>query len=215
MMSQKNSAKQRGNLLLLLLLILFLLFVLVRPVNKFDENRFAALQNTTIDSNLSSDVRELAEPGRPEHKHKAFKERIKEREQMVASQMQARDVKDQNVLKAMRIVPRHAFVRNQEEDAAYFDTALPIQYNQTISQPYIVAFMTQALKLDPNSIVLEIGTGSGYQAAVCAEIAKEVYTIEIVEGLAKIAKERLKELGYKNVFVKYGDGYVGWQEHAP
>lgn len=152
---------------------------------------------------------------RPEHTHPAFAERTKEREKMVARQIQARDVNDPNVLKAMRIVPRHAFVRDREQSLAYADHPLLIDFDQTISQPYIVAFMTQALGLKPDSKVLEIGTGSGYQAAVCAEIAAEVYTIEIVEGLAKSAKERLKKLGYPNVFVRAGDGYFGWAEKAP
>jgi protein-L-isoaspartate(D-aspartate) O-methyltransferase len=154
-------------------------------------------------------------PPRPEHKHPAFAERIKEREKMVARQIQARDVNDPNVLKAMRIVPRHAFVPDSEQRYAYADHPLPIGFSQTISQPYIVAFMTQALGLKPGSKVLEIGTGSGYQAAVCAEIAAEVYTIEIVEGLAKRAEKLLKKLGYRNVFVKAGDGYFGWPENAP
>ncbi len=152
---------------------------------------------------------------RPAHAHPAFAERSDERARMVARQIQARDVKDPNVLKAMRIVPRHAFVRPREQRYAYADHPLPIDYDQTISQPYIVAFMTEALQLKPNSKVLEIGTGSGYQAAVCAEIAQRVYTIEIVEGLAKSAKKLLKELGYPNVFVKAGDGFFGWAEHAP
>jgi protein-L-isoaspartate(D-aspartate) O-methyltransferase len=134
---------------------------------------------------------------------------------MVATQIRARDVKDPNVLKAMQIVPRHAFMPASQRRYAYGDYPLPIEHNQTISQPYIVAFMTDALKLKPNSKVLEIGTGSGYQAAVCAEIAREVYTIEIVEGLAKTAKERLKKLGYPNVFVKAGDGFFGWPDKGP
>jgi len=150
-----------------------------------------------------------------DHKHPAFKERIEERKKMVSWQIQARDVKDPNVLKAMRIVPRHAFVRATEQHYAYIDNPLPIGFDQTISQPYIVAFMTEALQLKPNSKVLEIGTGSGYQAAVCAEIAQQVYTIEIVEGLAKRAKKCLKELGYPNVFVRFGDGFFGWPEKAP
>jgi len=154
-------------------------------------------------------------PLRLEHKHPAFKERTKERAGMVARQIQARDVKDPNVLAAMRIVPRHAFIRPTEQRYAYADYPLPIGYDQTISQPYIVAFMTEALKLKPNSKVLEIGTGSGYQAAVCAEIAQQVYTIEIVEGLAKRAKKCLKELGYPNVFVRFGDGFFGWPDVAP
>jgi len=150
----------------------------------------------------------------PDHNHPAFRERIEERAKMVIWQIQARDVNDPNVLKAMRTVPRHAFVQASEQHAAYGDYPLPIGFGQTISQPYIVAFMTEALKLDPNDKVLEIGTGSGYQAAVCAEIAREVYTIEIVEGLAKSAAKNLKELGYHNVFVRAGDGYFGWPEKA-
>jgi protein-L-isoaspartate(D-aspartate) O-methyltransferase len=159
---------------------------------------------------------------RPEHKHPAFTERIEERAKMVATQIKARDVNDPNVIKAMQTVPRHSFVQhpiknvwNSNLTSAYADHPLPIGFDQTISQPYIVAFMTEALKLKPDDKVLEIGTGSGYQAAVCAEIAAEVYTIEIVEPLAKRAEELLKELGYKNVFVKAGDGYFGWPEKAP
>jgi len=152
---------------------------------------------------------------RPVHRHTAYTERLVERARMVDWQIEARAVTDPNVLSAMRTVPRHVFVRSSEQRSAYNDNPLPIGYEQTISQPYIVAFMTEALKLTRNSKVLEIGTGSGYQAAVCAEIAKEVYSIEIVEDLAKIAKKRLKELGYRNVFTKYGDGFFGWKEHAP
>jgi len=151
----------------------------------------------------------------PDHNHPAFNERIEERAKMVRQQIQQRDVKDPNVLAAMRVVPRHAFVRAGEQRVAYADWPLPIGHGQTISQPYIVAFMTEALKLDPNDKVLEIGTGSGYQAAVCAEIAKEVYTIEIVKELAKSAAEKLKELGYHNVFVRAGDGFFGWPKKAP
>jgi protein-L-isoaspartate(D-aspartate) O-methyltransferase len=154
-------------------------------------------------------------PLRPDHKHPAFKERIRERARMVAEQIEARDVNDPNVIKAMRIVPRHAFVPGSEQRYAYADHPLPIGLGQTISQPYIVAFMTEVLNLKPDSKVLEIGTGSGYQAAVCAEIAGEVYTIEILEELAKSAEACLKELGYKNVFVKAADGYFGWEEKGP
>ena len=164
--------------------------------------------------------REMEDPNnkevlRPVHKHPAYTERIVERARMVNWQIEARTVKDPNVLSAMRTVPRHVFVRSTEQRSAYNDNPLPIDYEQTISQPYIVAFMTDALKLTRNSKVLEIGTGSGYQAAVCAEIAQQVYTIEIVEELAKSAKKRLKELGYRNVFTRAGDGYFGWPEHAP
>jgi len=211
-------------LLLLALLALFaIIFAVQRPTKP---QKVLAVENKEADANQTP-----AEPNqqpqqkpkdpnekkllRPAHKHPAFKERIEERASMVATQIVARDVNDPNVLKAMRTVPRHAFVRLTEQRYAYIDEPLPIGYDQTISQPYIVAFMTEALKLDPNDKVLEIGTGSGYQAAVCAEIAKEVYTIEIVEGLAKSAKECLKKLGYPNVFVKAGDGYFGWPEKAP
>ena len=164
--------------------------------------------------------REMGDPNdkkvlRPVHKHPAFTERVIERARMVDWQIEARTVKDPNVLSAMRTVPRHFFVRSTEQRYAYTDNPLPIDYEQTISQPYIVAFMTDTLKLTRKSKVLEIGTGSGYQAAVCAEMAQQVYTIEIVEELAKSAKERLKELGYRNVFAKAGDGYFGWPEHAP
>jgi len=152
---------------------------------------------------------------RPDHNHPAFTERIDERAKMVARQIRARDVKDPNVLKAMRTVPRHAFIPPGRQRYAYGDHPLPIGQEQTISQPYIVAFMTDALRLRPEHKVLEIGTGSGYQAAVCAEIAREVYTIEIVKELAKSAEERLKKLGYPNVFVRAGDGYFGWPDKGP
>jgi protein-L-isoaspartate(D-aspartate) O-methyltransferase len=154
-------------------------------------------------------------PSRPLHKHPAFGQRMKERIKMVNRQIRSRDVRDPNTLAAMQMVPRHSFVRPGQQRQAYNDHPLPIGLGQTISQPYIVAFMTEALNLKPGSRVLEIGTGSGYQAAVCAEIAKEVYTIEIVEPLAKSAKKLLKELGYPNVFVRAGDGYFGWPEKAP
>jgi protein-L-isoaspartate(D-aspartate) O-methyltransferase len=160
-------------------------------------------------------AREDKKVGRPDHNHPAFAERIDERKRMVDRQIRARDVKDPNVLKAMWTVPRHAFIPRGQQRYAYADYPLPIGKGQTISQPYIVAFMTDALKLRPNSKVLEIGTGSGYQAAVCAEIAREVYTIEIVEALAKSAKEQLKKLGYPNVFVKAGDGFFGWPDKGP
>ena len=164
--------------------------------------------------------REVKDPNdkkilRPVHKHPAYTERVVERARMVDWQIEARSVKDPNVLTAMQVVPRHAFVRPTEQRLAYDDNPLPIGHEQTISQPYIVAFMTEALGLTRSSKVLEIGTGSGYQAAVCAEIAREVYTIEIVEELAKSAKQCLKELGYRNVFAKAGDGFFGWPEHAP
>jgi protein-L-isoaspartate(D-aspartate) O-methyltransferase len=152
---------------------------------------------------------------RPDHNHPAFEQRKRERARLVDKYIRAQGVREPNTLKAMLTVPRHAFVPERDSKRAYADHPLPIGYNQTISQPYIVAYMTQALRLDPNDKVLEIGTGSAYQAAVCAEIAAEVYTIEIVKPLAKSAKKRLKDLGYHNVTVKAGDGYFGWAEHAP
>ena len=137
------------------------------------------------------------------------------REKMVETQIKARGVKDPRVLSALLKIERHRFVPEKYLDSAYSDQPLPIGEGQTISQPYIVALMTELLELKGNEKVLEIGTGSGYQAAVLAELAKEVYTIEIIEPLASTARERLSELGYQNVKVKAGDGYLGWPEVAP
>jgi len=124
-------------------------------------------------------------------------------------------VKDKAVLEAMRTVPRHEFVPQGQRRRAYADGPLPIGYGQTISQPYIVAYMTDMLKPKKDHKVLEIGTGSGYQAAVLAEIVKQVYTIEIVPELGASAKKRLEDLGYGNVTARVGDGYFGWKEHGP
>ena len=137
------------------------------------------------------------------------------RAEMVKTQIIARGVKDELVLKAMNKVPRHLFVPEEHRKKAYGDYPLPIGYGQTISQPYIVAFMTEQLRLKGGERVLEIGTGSGYQAGVLAEIAGEVYTIEIICELANSAQKRLEELGYKNVYVRCADGYRGWPEKAP
>ena len=134
---------------------------------------------------------------------------------MVKKDLRGRGIKDGKVLEVMTKIPRHLFVDESLRDRAYADHPLPIGEGQTISQPYVVALMTEALGLKPNDRALEIGTGSGYQAAVLAEIVKEVYTIEIRKSLAETAAQRLKELGYPNVRVKYGDGYFGWKEHAP
>jgi len=135
------------------------------------------------------------------------------REKMVKEQM--RDVKSKSVLDAMRKVPRHLFVPKSSLNSAYDDGPLPIGHGQTISQPYIVALMTELLNLAKDKKVLEIGTGSGYQTAVLAELAYLVYTIEIVERLVEPAKTLLKSLGYENIVFKYGDGYHGWIEEAP
>ena len=137
------------------------------------------------------------------------------REQMVMTQIAARGVRDPRVLEAMRKVPRHLFVPARDRDAAYEDGPLPIGEGQTISQPYIVALMTELAAPAASDRVLEIGTGSGYQAAVLAELAGEVYTIEIVEPLARRAGALLEELGYTNVHTRVGDGYRGWPEKAP
>ena len=137
------------------------------------------------------------------------------RKQMVELDIRDRGMKDPVVLNVMGQVPRHLFVDAPYRDRAYEDHPLPIGEGQTISQPYVVALMTEALQLKPGDRVLEIGTGSGYQAAVLAEIVKEVYTIEIRKALADKAEKTLVDLGYRNVKVKYGDGYFGWNEQAP
>jgi len=134
---------------------------------------------------------------------------------MIEVDLKGRDISDPEVLKAMATVQRHLFVPERFRKLAYDDRPLPIGEDQTISQPYIVALMTQSLKLKPEDKVLEIGTGSGYQAAILSVLVTEVFTIEIKEKLAKIASDRLKKLGYSNVHVKQGDGYLGWPDQAP
>ena len=142
-------------------------------------------------------------------------ERAAERRKMVVDQIEARGVKDPSVIEAMRNVPRHWFVPVRLHRLAYADRPLPIDEGQTISQPYIVALMTEVLRLNPQSKVLEIGTGSGYQAAVLSEITPHVFTIEIVEPLARRAIQTFEERGYKTISSRIGDGYGGWPEHAP
>ncbi len=166
-----------------------------------------ACQDSARSENAVEIDEERAEPFQDEF--------IKERRDMVEAQIRARGVKDQEVLKAMRKVPRHRFVPESHWTFAYADTPLPIGLDQTISQPYIVAYMTEAARIAGTDKVLEIGTGSGYQAAILGEIAREVYSIEIVPELARQSGSLLKELGYKNVFAKEGNGYLGWPEHAP
>ena len=151
----------------------------------------------------------IYESFRPKAEEASF---VEERERMVESHLKGRDITDPKVLEVMGRVPRHKFVDKSLWDVAYADQPLPIGEGQTISQPYVVALMTQSLELDGGGKVLEIGTGSGYQAAILAEICEEVYTIEIKEGLAE---ETLRSLGYENVHVKWADGYFGWEEHAP
>jgi len=226
MFERRPGKNIRGLFWTIFVLVLLLSFAIVFVIKTSKENRIvfagakgADTNQTSSDSNVpiedkqsdSNDTKLL----RPDHNQPAFSERVEERKEMVIAQIEARGIIDPNTLRAMQTVPRHAFVRAGDQRYAYFDHPLPIGNDQTISQPYIVAFMTEALRLTPESKVLEIGTGSGYQAAVCAEIAAEVYTIEIVEPLAKSAKELLKKLGYPNVFVRAGDGYFGWPEKAP
>ena len=139
-----------------------------------------------------------------------------QRLELVENDIEGGGIKNEDVLRVMRTVPRHEFVPDEFLDQAYEDHPLPIGYGQTISQPYIVAWMTELLELQPGEKVLEIGTGSGYQAAVLAELGYvDVYSIEIVPELAELATNRLQDLGYTNVQVKQGDGYYGWPEHAP
>ncbi|MBN2040781.1 MAG: protein-L-isoaspartate(D-aspartate) O-methyltransferase [Spirochaetes bacterium] len=137
------------------------------------------------------------------------------REKMIRGQIESRGVRNSRVINAIRKVERHKFVPKQYLDEAYEDHPLPIGHDQTISQPYIVALMTELCELNGTERVLEIGTGSGYQAAVLSLLSKEVFTIEIIQALGKSAAEKLKELGYNNVTVKIGDGYKGWADKAP
>jgi len=196
-----------------LLLRLLLLTIIAMAVNGCPPGRSG--------DDKASDSRTAQSEQTPEHKapanreHPSFRQMAEQRAEMVRWQIEARQIRNANVLRAMQTVPRHAFVPAEHQPYAYADHPLPIGHGQTISQPYIVAFMTEALKLSRDSVVLEIGTGSGYQAAVAAEIAKEVYTIEIVEPLARSAAELLGDLGYTNVHVRAGDGYHGWPEKGP
>ena len=157
----------------------------------------AASQDTITDSALAADSHEPA------------------RGRMVDQQLRARGISDRSVLDAMARVPRHRFVPAPLQHLAYEDHPLPIGFDQTISQPYIVAYMTEAAAVEPGDKVLEIGTGSGYQAAILGELAREVHTVEIVPELAERARAQLSLMGYANVHVRTGDGYEGWPEHAP
>lgn len=149
------------------------------------------------------------------HSHQTANFFQKKRQQMVWQQIQKRGIKNEAVLEAMSKVPRHLFVAPSLRDLAYEDSPLPIDFGQTISQPYIVAYMTEIADIKPTDKVLEIGTGSGYQGAVLSELAQEVYTIEIIPQLAQKASQTFKELGYTNIHLKLGDGYKGWPENAP
>jgi protein-L-isoaspartate(D-aspartate) O-methyltransferase len=163
---------------------------------------------------------ELASPtalaAAPSPKATVQKDRYsEERERMVSFQIEMRGINDREVLRALRAVARHEFVPEEYLDQAYDDHPLPIGHGQTISQPYIVAVMTELLELEKDQKVLEIGTGSGYQAAILAEIVDEVFTVEIIPELADSARERLVSLGYENIRTLNADGYFGWEEHAP
>ena len=143
------------------------------------------------------------------------KERQSERESMLRDQIEGRGITHRETIRAMRVVERHRLVPKDQVINAYKDGPLPIGYGQTISQPYIVAYMTQAIKPEKGYKILEIGTGSGYQAAVLAEIVDQVYSVEIIKPLGERAKRDLELLGYKNIHIKIGDGYYGWEEFAP
>ena len=174
--------------------------------------RTPAVSTLTPLASTTAAVRPTVEPS-PAPAEDPF---IKLRLEMVRDTIAARGVTDPDVLRAMRTVPRHLFAPSDYLDEAYADHPLPIGYGQTISQPYVVAWMTELLELQPGDKVLEIGTGSGYQAAVLAELGyAEVYSIEIIPELAAQAADRLQSLGYTRVEVKQGDGYFGWEEHAP
>ena len=151
----------------------------------------------------------------PNTKSEEQKRFFQARKNMIETQIKARGIKDKRLLKVLLKVERHKFVPLRARDSAYSDGPLSIGEGQTISQPYIVALMTELLNLSGDEKVLEIGTGSGYQAAVLAELAKEVFTIEIMEPLAKQSEQLLRDLGYKNITTRYGDGYLGWKEKAP
>jgi protein-L-isoaspartate(D-aspartate) O-methyltransferase len=138
-----------------------------------------------------------------------------QRERMVRTQIQERGVRDPGVLRVMRLVPRHLFIPESMRSQAYEDHPVPVGYGQTISQPYIVGLMTELLEPRKDSKVLEIGTGSGYQAAVLSGLVKQLFSIEIVPELARSASALLQQLGYRNVTVRWGDGYKGWPEEAP
>ncbi|HYU77519.1 MAG TPA: protein-L-isoaspartate(D-aspartate) O-methyltransferase, partial [Vicinamibacterales bacterium] len=170
--------------------------------------RNLALFGTLLLAALARDAGQANAPPGP-------RDREAERKRMVDEQLRARDIRNPRVLGAMLAVPRHLFVPESDRGDAYRDTPLPIGHGQTISQPYIVAFMTQALAVEPHHRVLEVGTGSGYQAAILSVLAKEVYTIEIIPALAERARNLLTALEYRNVTVRAGNGYLGWPEHAP
>jgi protein-L-isoaspartate(D-aspartate) O-methyltransferase len=161
---------------------------------------------------LSCSSRQKSIPSSQNYQEQWWKQKA---EQMVTSQIVSRGVTDNRVIEIMKITPRHLFVPENAVDYAYNDSPLPIGYGQTISQPYIVALMTELLNLRGNEKVLEIGTGSGYQAAILSQLTDSCFSIEVVRELAEISSGRLRDLGYGNVVVRWGDGYKGWPDHAP
>lgn len=184
-------------------LILVVVIIILGLVYIFLSDRWqASLDTASNEFNVSSEVL-------PDDEYVTI------REEMVVSQIESRGIKDENVLQAMRIVPRHEFVLEQYLSRAYADHPLPIHHGQTISQPYIVALMSELLDTQPGDRILEVGTGSGYQAAVLAEMGADVYTVEIIPELADEARQRLDRLGYTQIQSHTSDGYFGWEEHAP
>ena len=175
----------------------------------------AALAASSSRQNVTAPPTESADPNAPAWSHPRSDERTAERERLVSTLRRRYEMTDPNVLEAMGNVPRHWFMPSNVQRSAYVDGPQPIGHGQTISQPFIVAFMTQLLELSSESKVLEIGTGSGYQAAVLTEFTPHVYTIEIVEPLGKRAMTTFKKRGYNTIRAKIGDGYKGWPEHAP
>jgi len=175
----------------------------------------AACKRPEVPATAPSPVHEVEQPPAPREDSALFQERRLERDAMVRSLIASRSIDDEHVLEALRRVPRHLFVPEEYRDQAYADHALPIGERQTISQPYIVALMTEQLALRKNHKVLEIGTGSGYQAAILAELVAKVYSIEIIETLSLRAAGVLEKLGYENITLRHGDGYRGWPEEAP
>lgn len=194
-----------------------LLAIVVATMTSCSTNPNQSVSSSPQDSSESQDVSQPALPDTTEltKQTPVEQEFARQREQMVEKHMAARDIVDQRVLDVMKRVPRHKFVPAAIRPRAYQDSPLPIGHRQTISQPYIVALMTQLVEPKQEMKALDIGTGSGYQAAVLAELVQSVHSIEIVEPLAKEARDRLQQLGYKNVTVRHGDGYQGWKSEAP
>lgn len=190
---------------------LLLLFVLMTVVVAACENEDAGLETRAPDVD-GAGTRPVTPQDAPSGEDEAF---AGARRRMIDSGIVALGIRDEAVIAAMEAVPRHRFVPAQYQSQAYENHPLPIGYGQTISQPYVVALMTEAVALDGDEVVLEIGAGSGYQAAVLAEVAGQVYTVEIIGALAERAETTLRDLGYDNVTVRHADGYFGWEEHAP